>query len=162
MRTFKDTAGRSWTVCVNCDALKRLRTDLKLNLIGDESEKALARLLGDPVALCDALYVLVKPDADKAGVSDVDFGRAMSGDALEAGATALLEELADFTPNRRDRALAARAVEAIRRASDKVRDVLDERFDKEAETLIQEAVEEAISGPKSGDSQDSSESTPAH
>ena len=50
MRTFKDTAGRTWTVCVNCDALKRLRTDLKINLIGDDCEKGLAPLLGDPPA----------------------------------------------------------------------------------------------------------------
>jgi hypothetical protein len=82
MRTFKDNAGRTWTVSVDCDALKRVRTLLNVNLISTEFVKVLEQLLSDPVLLCDVLYVVCKPEAEKQSVSDVDFGRAMAGDAI--------------------------------------------------------------------------------
>lgn len=99
MRTFKDTAGRTWTVQLNVDAIKRVRSLLTVDLLEVADGSLIERLAGDPILLCDVVFAIVKPDADAAQVSDTDFGRAMGGDCLEHATTALLEELADFFPS---------------------------------------------------------------
>ena len=98
MKSFKDNAGRTWTVCVNIDAVKRVRALLHVDLLDAAQGDLVERLSSDPVLLCDLVYCLVKPEADALNVSDADFGRALAGDAIDAATTALLEELVDFFP----------------------------------------------------------------
>lgn len=116
MKTFVDNAGRTWTVQVNVEAIKRVRELLSVNLLevidGDAEGKQggqgklLVRLENDPILLCDVVYVVCKPEADAKGVTDGDFGRAMAGDAIDAAVTALLEELVGFFPPGRRKLLA--------------------------------------------------------
>ena len=106
MKTFNDNAGRSWTVQINVDAIKRVRDLAQVNLLEVVEGKLLERLISDPILLCDVIYSLCKSQADSGGVSDVDFGRAMGGDAIDGATTALLEELVDFFPQAKRRVLA--------------------------------------------------------
>lgn len=106
MKTFNDNAARSWTVQVNVDAIKRVRDLAQVNLLEVVEGKLLERLISDPILLCDVIYCLCKPEADTKGVTDVDFGRAMAGDAIDGATTALLEELVDFFPQAKRRVLA--------------------------------------------------------
>lgn len=106
MKTFNDNAARSWTVQVNVDAIKRVRDLAQVNLLEVVEGKLLERLISDPILLCDVIYCLCKPEADSKNVSDVDFGRAMGGDAIDGATTALLEELVDFFPQAKRRVLA--------------------------------------------------------
>ena len=109
MRTFKDNAGRSWSVSVNVDTARRIRTMAGVDLMGliesptgQESatgKPLIERLLRDPILLCDVLFVVCKDEADKQNISDADFGRALYGTAISAGRAALLEEIADFFPD---------------------------------------------------------------
>jgi len=101
MRTFQDSAGRTWTISVTVDAVKRVRDLLKEDLL--DVEQVLPRLLMDPILLCDCLYVVCKPQADTQQVSDVDFARAMAGDVIAQAKAAFLEELADFFPDQSQR-----------------------------------------------------------
>ena len=97
MKTFADNAGRTWSLAVNVDAIKRVKSLLDINLLDvlDDRCQLLARLAGDdPLLLVDVLVVLCQPAADEQRVNDVDFGRAMAGDAILHGAEALLSELA--------------------------------------------------------------------
>jgi hypothetical protein len=108
MRSFKDTQGRDWPVAVNTATVKRVRDLAGVNLLkivesGPDGRNLLSDLLDDPVRLVDVLYVVCKPDADARGVTDEQFGGAMSGDAIDAGFTALTEDLADFFPQPRHR-----------------------------------------------------------
>jgi len=112
MHTFTDTAGRTWTLAVHVDALKRVRALVGVDLVEAVTGGLWARLLADPVLLCDVVFALVKPDADAQKVSDTDFGRAMAGDALGAALAALQEELLGFFPSHQRLPLAARMVEA--------------------------------------------------
>jgi len=112
MRTFKDNAGRAWSVQINVDALKRVKSLLGVNLLEVIEGKLIDRLSGDPVFLCDVLYAVVKPEADAQKVTDEDFGRAMGGDALDGATAAFLEELVDFFPQGRRRLL-RRAMEKL-------------------------------------------------
>ena len=105
MKTFIDNAGRGWTIQINVDAIRRVRDLVAVNLLEVVDGKLLDRLIGDPILLCDVIYAICKTDADAKAVSDVDFGRAMAGDAIEAATTALLEELVDFFPLARRKVL---------------------------------------------------------
>ena len=158
MKTFTDNAGRTWAVPVNVDAVKRVRTLLDVNLLDvlDDGCKLLARLHDDPVLLVDVLYCVCKPEADAKQVSDEEFGRSMSGDALLHAATALFEGLSDFFPNARQRA----AMKALLKKTETV----VERLLDHAETTIagldpDSVAQSAIAS--CGNSPASSVSTPA-
>ncbi len=106
MKTFNDNAARTWTVQINVDAIKRVRDLVSVNLLEVIDGKLLDRLISDPILLCDVIYAICKTDADQKNISDVDFGRAMAGDAIDSATTALLEELVDFFPQAKRRVLA--------------------------------------------------------
>ncbi len=100
MKTFKDTQDRSWEICINVASLKRVRTMLGIDLpsLWEDGMKPLAKLLGNACDLVDVLYVLVKPEADRRGVTDEQFGSAFKGDVLDAAEDAFMQEFIDFFP----------------------------------------------------------------
>ena len=142
MRTFVDNAGRTWTVAVSVDSIKRVKSLLSVNLLDAIEGKLIEQLASDPVLLCDVIYVLCKPEADARNVSDEEFGRAMAGDAIDNATTALLEELVDFFPSGKRQVLAkamaklktfqTKAIEAASKRLD------DPRLDQQLETLLSE------------------------
>lgn len=157
MKTFTDNAGRTWTVTINVDAIKRVRTLVQVNLLDvlDDGCKLLAELHDDPVLLVDVLYCICKPEADAQSVADEEFGRAMSGDAILQASTALLEELSDFFPNARQRA-------AMKELLKKTETVVERLLDH-AETTIDELDPESVAQTaiaSFGNSPESSASTP--
>lgn len=102
MHVFKDRDGKDWTIDVNVDALRRVKAALSVDLMELVSDsKFIDRLIGDPCFLVDILYVLCKPQADAAGVSDESFGQRMGGDSIDVATTALLEDFVDFFPTRK-------------------------------------------------------------
>ena len=105
MKTFKDNAGRPWTLAVNVAAIKRVKSLLDVNLMQAVEGDLLEKLSTDPVLLCDVVYAVCKPEAQAQGITDEQFGEAMAGDAIEAATTALLEELIDFFPLAKRRVL---------------------------------------------------------
>jgi len=106
MKSFTDNKGRTWTLEVTVATVKRVRGLCKVDLNSiveldknnRPSAELLERLSSDPVLLVDVLYAVCKPQADKLGITDEDFGEAMAGDAIEQATTALLEEIIDFFP----------------------------------------------------------------
>ena len=158
MKTFKDNAGRTWTVGVDVAAIKRVRSLLDVDLMGAVEGKLLERLVSDPVLLCDVIYCVCKPEADSRGVSDEDFGRAMAGDAIEHATTALLEELVDFFPQARRRLL-RKALAKLKTLEARVLEVAEMKLDgPELEAEMEAALREL--GGSSGSSPGSSGSTP--
>ena len=157
MKTFTDNAGRTWTVTVNVDGIKRVRSLLNINLLDvlDNGCKLLADLHDDPVLLVDVLYCLCKPEADAQQISDELFGKSMSGDALLQAAGALLESLSDFFPQARQRA-------AMKELVTKTSQVVDRLLDH-AETTLREFDSESVAQSaiaSFGSSQGSSGSIP--
>ncbi|MGQ0626884.1 MAG: hypothetical protein ACT4PL_02145 [Phycisphaerales bacterium] len=161
MRTFKDNAGRQWSVEINVAALKRVRgltgTDLMQVIEGTLIEK----LIRDPVLLCDVVYAICKPEADTRTplVSDEEFGKAMAGDAIEAATTAVLEELVSFCPSPRDRANLGRVLQATTKVMERARDLVEKKLDSgELDRLADRLL--ATAGGSSGNALESSASTP--
>ncbi|MCG3181842.1 MAG: hypothetical protein BIFFINMI_04277 [Phycisphaerae bacterium] len=163
MRTFTDTAGRSWEVVVNVDTIKRVRDLLGVNLLGivEPGNDLVDRLAEDVILVCDILFAVVKPQAAERNVSDADFGKALSGDVIDTATTALLEELIDFFPSRR-RAILRQAWEKVV----KVKARLETEAEEKARILLadpklEEQLMATLSGGSSGSSPASSASPPA-
>jgi hypothetical protein len=103
--TFTDTAGRVWSVSIGTDTIKRVRSLLSVDLMEFVEGSLMGKLMGDVVLFVDVLYAICKPEADAKGVTDEQFGRAMSGDVLQAAEEALAEGLFTFShPSRREAA----------------------------------------------------------
>lgn len=157
MRVFKDNAGRAWAIAVHVAAVKKVRGLLGLDLYSlvDDRFQGLGKLLSDPVTLVDVLYVLCKDEADKLGVTDEDFGRAMAGDAIEHASAAFLEEFTDFFPDPRVRAGIRKVLEAGKATRAAILTLAESRIDE----IDPEAVARALID-SSGTSPGSSASTP--
>ena len=160
MRTFKDTADRAWTINVNVDCIKRVRSLLSLDLLEAAEGKLLDRLVNDPVLLCDCIYCICKPEADAKGVSDEEFGRAMAGDAIDHATTALLEELVDFFPSPKRQVL-RKALEKLKQLEKKAYELVNQRLDSPQLERQLEAVFQEL-GDSSGSWPGSLDSTPDH
>ena len=158
MKTFKDNADRTWTVTVNVDSIKRVRSLLNIDLMEAVEGKLIERLIGDPILLCDVIYCVCKEDADAKGITDEEFGRSMAGDAIELATTALLEELVDFFPQGK-RQLLRKALAKLETLQETMLAVVSERLDS-PELDAQLLAELRKLGDSSGDSPASSESTP--
>ncbi len=145
MRTFTDNAGRTWTIAINVDCIRRLRATLNIDLLEAVEGKLIERLVGDPILLCDCIYVICKPDADQRNISDEDFGRAMAGDAIEYATTSLLEELVDFFPRNR-RELLSKALLKFRNLESKAIELADKQLeDPQLENNLMEALRRKLS-----------------
>jgi len=159
MRTFTDNAGRTWTVAINVDAIKRVRGMLDVNLLEIVEGTLIERLIRDPVLLCDVVYAVCKPEADEKGISDEEFGRAMAGDAIEHATKALLEELVGFSPSPRDRANLQRVLETTWKVMDRARDLIEARLESgELDRMVEQAL--ANASGSSGSAPASSASSP--
>lgn len=100
MNSFTDNRGRKWEVAVTVAVVKRVKATLNVDLLSVvEGKDLLLRLQSDPLLLCDVLFVVVKQQADAAGISDEDFGAALAGDAIADAAAALLDALVNFFPS---------------------------------------------------------------
>ena len=156
MKRFKDAKGREWDIQINVSQTKRAREILGVSIAGlaGEGFKPLEDLLNNPEALVDLLFLLVKEQAEKAGVTDIDFGSAFDGDVLQEAGMAFTEELALFIrPTMR---------ETYRRTLEKgkaLQKLMAAKAEKHLEKLDLEALATKLIGPL-GDAPVSSESTP--
>ncbi len=141
MREFKDTEGRAWQVTIDIAAAKRVRSLVGLDLMDISQGGAVQQLAADPILLCDALYVICKPQADKRQLSDEDFGRGLSGEVIERATTVFLEELADFFPGAR-RVAARKTLEAMQRVDGQLREALD---NLDIDALVQQSCGDLLS-----------------
>ena len=159
MKTFTDSASRTWTIAVTVDAIKRVEGLIKgVNLANLTSgdPPLLTRLETDVVLLCDVIFALVKPQADQLSVTDEEFGKAMGGDAIMAAHDAFWVELTDFFRQLR-RTDTARAIEkqaALVKAT-------VEAIEQRVETLDTSAVIQQALGNSAGSWPALQASTPA-
>ena len=143
MKTFTDNKGRTWTLEVTVATVKRVRGLCKVDLNSivelDKNNKPSAELLerlsSDPVLLVDVLYAVCKPQADKLGVTDEDFGEAMAGDSIEHATSALLEEVINFFPESK-RMVMQRILSASRKFSEAARKKLEAELNGEFESRV--------------------------
>jgi hypothetical protein len=119
----------------------------EVNLLEVIEGKLLEKLIGDPVLLCDVIYSVCKPEADTKSISDVDFGQAMGGNAIDGATTALLEELVDFFPQGRRRVL-SKALEKLRKFEEAALSVVQIRLESPELDRKMEAALAELEPPK--------------
>lgn len=131
MKLFKDNNGKEWILDINVGTIElvKARTGVDLTKLFEGQMELLGKLFSDPVQLVVVLWAAVRqPDA-----TDDDrlkFYSVLRGDALESAATALVEDVIDFFPNRRQR-------EIWRETVKKLWEVVDEVQTKQAAALQQ-------------------------
>lgn len=113
MKNFKDNDGRDWSLAVTVISNKRLKAATGVDLFTVLDGKLVNELTNDPELLVNVIYVLCKPEADAAGITDEQFGARMVGDAIDRATAALFEDLTDFFPQAR-RELIRKAVAKVR------------------------------------------------
>jgi len=101
MREFTDNKGRVWVVELNVTTLKRARDLAGVNLTTILDAGGLEAFLDDAFQKADVLYAVCRDQAQTLGVTDEEFGRGLTGDAMDAAEVALLAEIANFSPLRR-------------------------------------------------------------
>ena len=131
MKTFKDSTGREWRVEVNVTAVKRVRDLLGVDLLTAGDGKLFQELARDPVLLTDVVYALCKPQADKANVTDEEYGRGMGGEAIDNAVCALMPELVNFFPNPR-RAILQKALDKFHKLEAMTGDAALKALDSDA------------------------------
>ncbi len=159
MKTFQDNAGRTWTIDINIDAVKRVRTLCQVDLLDAVRGKLLELLSEDPILLCDLLYALCRDEALANNVTDEEFGRALAGDVIEHATLALLEELVAFFPPGKRRVL-AKALKKLAELKQMALDVAEQRLDS---LELNQTMAQTLtgSGGSSGSLPASSAATPA-
>lgn len=122
MHAFTDNKGRPWAVELNVTAMKRARDLAGVNLARVLDDGFLEAFLEDAFQKADVLYAVCLDEARQRGVTDEDFGRGLTGDAMQAAEVALLQELANFSPARRP------LIERITTRHQKMRAAADEKI----------------------------------
>lgn len=103
--TFQDDVGREWRMQLTAGGVRDCRELLSVDLCDLPVDIELVqRLRTDDVLLVNVIYVLCKPQADEAGVSDEAFGRSM-GSAIAAAEQAFWEVAQGFFRGQRQELL---------------------------------------------------------
>lgn len=159
MQAFTDNEGRTWTVHVTPNTLKRVKARLDVELLDVVCGDLLERLLRDPLLLADVLYAICEPEVTAQGLRDEQFWEALTGDVVEAATRAVLEGVADFFPSP-DRANIRQVIRAAFQAKDHARALVSKRI---ADGALERARDHALeaSGNSSTSAPGSSASTPA-
>lgn len=142
MATFRDGNGREWHINVTVADVKRVKeqTGLLLTSLVEDQLTPLAKLLSDPVALVDTIWVLIEPQAKTAGLTDEQFGQSLSGDSVEQMAAAFMEALTDFFPKRQSDLL-----KTLLTKQKQLQDALATRAEAELNQLTVEQLIESVS-----------------
>jgi hypothetical protein len=169
MQSFTDSSGVLWDVNVTVETVRRVKRLIDVDLLDAVKGEFIAGLADDPVQLADVLYCVCKPQADKLGVTDEQFGERLAGDVIDHATAALLEALVNFFPKRQRSLLeltAATVNEALALASEKDKARMkDPRVLKKISQIVDAENERLIAsldtvGSRSISSPASSESTP--
>lgn len=94
---FVDTEGKRWTIALTIGTVRDVKATIGVDLL-DIKGNALQNLYSNPLDLADCLYILCRAEADRAGISDEDFGRRLGGDAMDQAAAALVQAIVFFSP----------------------------------------------------------------
>ena len=112
MKTFTDTAGRTWTISLNLGTAMVVRDSLGIDLLQPEAgdPPLLTRLGTDELLLGEVICCLLASQFEAHKVTAEDVRASFDGATLLAAQRAFYEELVDFF-RQRGRADRARAVE---------------------------------------------------
>ena len=159
MHIFTDNKGRKWDIVLNVNQMKRVRAVLGIDLVnvitldakGDVKVDLIDRIANDPCLLVDILCVLTEKQAASLGVSDIQFGESLAGDAIEDATKAFLDELVDFFPGAK-RLFLQKAVTLARKYTLEMTSALEKALsDPELEKRVEQSMNLSQSSQESSE-----------
>ena len=159
MHIFTDNKGRKWDIVLNVNQMKRVRAVLGIDLVnvitldakGEVKVDLIDRIANDPCLLVDILCVLTEKQAASLGVSDIQFGESLAGDAIEDATKAFLDELVDFFPGAK-RLFLQKAVTLARKYTLEMTSALEKALsDPELEKRVEQSMNLSQSSQESSE-----------
>ena len=108
MKTFKDSAGREWSLRITFATIRDVRDQFNLDL-GREAD--VKRAFDDWETFLKIVNLLLAQQIDAAKLTARDLEDALDAEAWERAANALADEIVFFSPSR---AASAQVMEAVR------------------------------------------------
>ena len=122
MKVFRDPSERLWEIKINVASIRRVREMLGIDLATflDDRMQQLGELLNKPERFVDVLFVLLQGQAEKYGISDVQFGEMMAGEILETASEQFVQELLDFFPSAKMRVVGREVIAKAKQLSEEM------------------------------------------
>lgn len=140
MRVITDLKKRQWDILITVGTVKRVRRALDLDIYDIAKEGFLKAIIEDQIMLVDMFYVICQKQAEKEGVTDIEFGESFDGNHIDKAVAIFLEALVDFFPqSRRDavRKALAKTLELAERTGEKIVESLDKvDIEKQADMVM--------------------------
>ena len=95
MASFTDSKGRLWNIEIDLGCRNRAKSLIGFDMF-DDNTGAFFTLSQNPVQMADLIYCICKPQADQLGITDVEFGEGLGGDAISDAYQAFETALIDF------------------------------------------------------------------
>ncbi len=127
MSSFKSN-GKEWQVEINVAAIRRVASAVGVNLARinlptkpENETPLLADLASDELLLSSVIYGVIKPQAEKQGITDEQFYEALDGPTLGSASAAFWESLKSFFQSRPDLlAMIAKQFDLMKQVATKV------------------------------------------
>lgn len=157
MRKFKDRNGREWEVDLNMTSAKAVKDATGVNVfkLAEDGLAGLKALGADVEALVNCVWVLCRAQAEKAGLTAVDFGEALAGQSIADAGEAFAGAFIDFFPNR---GLSA-GLQKIEAKAKAAMEILQRDVDAKLDAITPESLAESLKSGH-GPPPESSASTP--
>jgi len=152
MKFFKDANNREWMIKIDNNAIKRIEaiTGIEHFIPKLEDPNFFEMFIGDPVMICDTIYAICKPQAEKQNINDEQFGEILVGEPIEHALYAFMEALVEYFPPKKARVHA----EKWRRACQIVETGLEKQYQALVSPDLEDQINQALSGGASTKSQD--------
>lgn len=138
MQIIKDTAGREWSIALTIGTVKRLKAagvfDMESIATHPQPMEALRPTIESPSAVASCWLVATTKERESRNVDEESFLDSFDGATVELARDALIREIIDFFPSRREVILEAmnraKTIEAKQSANaiEKLRTATDEEI----------------------------------
>jgi len=151
MTTFTDKQKKTWSLELTVGSARRVKNETGVNLLnmislepdGKASTAELEKLIEDPFALVNVLFTLCAKQAEESGE---DFAERFDADVIMAATNALIEEIINFSPAAKRRALTKFYQTAQRIAAEQEKELEKILNDENLDEKIEEEMKKSYTG----------------
>lgn len=164
MPEFVDKSQRTWEVTLDAPTCMVIRKECDPDFLKDinpHQPSTFARLAGDPVLLCNIIYLICRKQMIDRGVSQEEFYTGVMGSVIDDATSALKQAIVNFSP-KRTREMLEMFQQQDRVEAEMTRKAMARLDSPEVKAQFESKLDSLLTSFLSAtDTPDSSESTPA-